>query len=713
MSILKLQCTILLLLFSVLVSAQKKGPPHKDLIRPITNGMIIHLDRGSPYEIKLELLEIDGVNYSAVYGNSPLGIKAISNTQNSNLFLLRSNGKIYPIEDLSGIFLSPFAPYSADYELTLNVDTSKHNVKIKGTIFYLTEETHLKRNTYNRVATGDLVLDTKTGLYYDDCGTPWIKLAKIQSKFHDPDHNVKFISPNPEGGEYETVKRLGKGENHNSKRFTGEVNFDIPILGTYNYSHTNNKLNHAKWDIVPHGLWGDKYNLGKNFLCNPTKNTNSTTLFLFDRSGSMASKGASGKSKIEEAKEAAFHSLNSMQNNGGSGQEAGFLTFSGSCIDNPTASQALNFSSDTQQLQNAINAIPHPSGGTPLKEAVDAATKRLQEYVRSNGNGNTPKLIVMSDGVSSCGKIRPPGVYSKGTPLQKRTSSRFASGFTSSNNFNSNTSNPEVSGLSQQPAVDIKYYTIGFDIKPGSEAERDLQYLARSSGGKYLNAQNEYELTRAFQRFFRLYRPKETSALNDLDPEGLRKFQEGVSSIRRENYSDAKDIFKELIASFPQDYNAVFNLALMYEANNHYTAAIEMFGQYLNLNPEAEDREWVLKQIELLIIDRTAFFEYTRNILNSDLEYLNLHFKKVQNGESISLAEEFKAFIREKQEYYKTLPELLSTGNRQLKIGAGEISRGLKNCTNLIKKDPENWDKNASPLLSVIYLNLERLIKSF
>lgn len=414
----------------------------------------------------------------------------------------------------------------------------------------------------------------------------------------------------------------------------------------------------------------------------------STTLFLIDRSGSMASNGVSGKPKIEEAKEAAYHSLNSLQNNPNLSQEAGFLTFSGSCVDDPTASQALTFSSNPQQVQSAISSISNPGGGTPLKEAVDAATNRLSDYVTSKGSGAPAKLIVLSDGVSSCNKIRPSNIYATGTEsLQKRNS-------------------PNNS------AVIVKYYTIGFDIRPGSEAERDLQYLAQTSGGKYLNAQNEYELTRAFQRFFRVYIPKPLPAMELIVQQDSVQFQEGITKIYDETYDKAKGIFENLYRSYNKDYNIIFNLALMYDANNYYADAIKMYELYLMLNPKAKDYNWVIQQIELLKKDRDYFFKYTKHILTSDLGYLNLHFKKIQNGESLRLAEEFKGFIEEKKDYYKTLPRVLGVQNKQISVTTKEISRGLQNCSKLIKKEPENWDKNASPLLSMVYLNMKRLIES-
>lgn len=430
-------------------------------------------------------------------------------------------------------------------------------------------------------------------------------------------------------------------------------------------------------------MYRKQYKLIGESVC---KNTSNYTLFLIDRSGSMQKKGISGERKIDEAKNAAIYSLQSLQNNQTISQKAGFLTFSGSCVPDPTANQSLNFSSNVQNIQNSILAIPNPFGGTPLLEAIDAATERLQNYLINNGSNKTSKLIILSDGLSSCKKVRPKGVYAKGVDMNKTTN---------------------------KPLVEIKYYTIGFDILPGSNAERDLQYLAQKTGGKYLNAKNNVELTRAFQRFFKVYNPKKSAALDNLEKEDEQKFIDGLSKIAEEDYSSANSLFEELYKLYENDAHIVFNLALMNEANDFHDQAIALFEKYLSLKPKAKDREWVLKQIELLKKDKEMFFEYTMRILKNDLEYLNLHFQKIQNGESLHLAEEFKGFIEEKIDYYTNLPKALNINKKTKKITCKEIARGLRKCSKLIKKEPANWDKNASSFLSQIYLSMERLIASF
>ena len=721
--------TLLFFLLSLSVMAQEKRPPHQDFIKPIINGMVIHMEKGAKYYINMSSFKINKRAYSYGYFNQSdpvlgLVIKKYPLVLKKTILVLEKDGKTYPLNNLRDTFEGE----TGEYKLFFNVNTQISSIDAKGTIFVLTKHLHLNRNLFNKVARGNLV--RKSGnIFVDEDGMEWILQSDLKNAYHNPAKNSKFLHPLSEGGEYETIRELCPDEfkyrvNINGlriKKITSDTLkgcnvINYPYGGSYNFGKTSNAFLHYFLDIEPHGNteWGKKYvTHDASYPCG-CKDSKSTTLFLFDRSGSMANKGISGKAKIEEAKDAAIHSLQSLQNTSGTRQEAGFLTFSGSCVTDPTASQPLTFSNDKQQLESAIRTIPRPGGGTPLKEAVDAATRRLQEYTMASGTTATPKLIVMSDGVSSCGKIRPPSVYGTGIPVPPDNASRFARNFMGTRPAANTTANlPKDNGDPGPIAVSVTYYTIGFDIKPGSEAERDLQYLAQSSGGRYLNAQNAYELTRAFQRFFRLYRPKEAPVLTDMDPESLQKFQEGVFHIKEEKYTRAKEVFKTLADRFPEDPNTLFNLALMYEAHDYYTAAITMFEKYLYLHPEAEDKEWVLAYIQLLIKDREIFLEYTKNILKSDLDYLDLHFKKIQNGESLQLAEEFKGFIQEKHNYYENLPDALGVTQKQLKTGIREIARGLKNCAKLIKKDPDNWDKNASPVLSMTYLHLERVLKSF
>lgn len=444
-----------------------------------------------------------------------------------------------------------------------------------------------------------------------------------------------------------------------------------------------------------------------------------STIFLIDKSGSMGLKGKSGKSKWEEAKEAALKATSSILNGESENQQVAFLTFSGGCVEDPTKYQKLMFNSNHKEVQQQINIIGTPGGGTPLHEAVISAKKRLQHYSANYGDGDVSKLIVLSDGVATCGEIRPKEVYGVGTKIITINGVSNTNGNSSSkatNNGNNSISTggsnnfiPKVNSFVGN-TIPIKYYTIGFDIKPGSQAERDLQYLAGQTGGKYLNTQNELELTRAFTKFFKVYYPKPNSSITNLNFEKEHVFLTGVEAIQEEVYRKAQHLFEDFCIENPEDYNALFNLALMYDANDFHLLAIEKFEQYLKLQPNAEDKDWVLEQILLLQNDMLHFFDYTKKILKTDLEYLELYFKKIQNGESLALAHEFKGFIQEKEFYYKDLPTKLGLEGKNEKRLCNTIQSSISKCAKYIKKDSSNWDKNASSALSLIYYNLETLI---
>ncbi|QHI36403.1 hypothetical protein IMCC3317_17660 [Kordia antarctica] len=708
----------IIVFYSLLISFVTYSQPHAELIDSLTNGMTVNLEHGDRFDISVKKIKINGFNY--IYGNIyalPAYIllpKKYPIVYKKIVFVLEKNNVTYVVNDLR----DQFQGESGEYKMYLNVNTDQ-DIEISGSIFVLNKESHLNRNKYNKVAKGMLI--RKSGsIFIDEDGMEWELQNQIANIYHNPAQNAKFLHKVKKGGEYETIRRiyLCEGEKKRILSSAGIIevisvqsdtlrgcNIIDPSItkkgGTYNFGQTSlmsifPQSEHSFFDIQPHGdiAWGNNYNiLDTDYPCleNPCEKFDkdiSYTLFLIDRSGSMAKRGISGKPKIQEAKEAAIHSLNSMQNNQEIVQEVGFLTFSGGCISDPTANQSLGFSSNIQFVQNSINTISNPNGGTPLKEAIDAATQRFQNYVTQKGSNSVAKLIVLSDGVSSCSKIRPSNVYAKG-----------ASYFSKNTFF--------------KKQIIVRYYTIGFDIKPGSEAERDLQYLAERSGGKYLNAKNELELTRAFQRFFKQYTPKKTPISIDLSKKQYTRFNEGIESVNKENYREAKDVFKELSIVYTNDYNIIFNLALMYEANNYFIHAIEMFKKYLQLNPRAKDSKWVLQQIELLQNDYKIFIEYTKRVVNKDLEYLNIYFKKVQNGESLKLAEEFKGFIKEKVEYYKNLPEIFNIGNKHLVINCKEISRSLNKCSKIIRKNSTNWDKNAIPFLSQIYLNLKKLAENW
>jgi tetratricopeptide (TPR) repeat protein len=303
-------------------------------------------------------------------------------------------------------------------------------------------------------------------------------------------------------------------------------------------------------------------------------------------------------------------------------------------------------------------------------------------------------LIVLSDGQATCQQIRPIGTYNYGQ-LGKKVITVSANQCGSDN-------------------YKIKYYTIGLNIAAGSPAERDLQYLSQISGGKYLNVQSQTQLERAFRKFNRIYVPKPSPYSNGLPTISTSKFDEGVSQINTESFSSALKNCEEFSKLHPDDCHGAYNLALMQEANDFYKNAITNYQKYLSLCPSAPDKEFVEKQIAFLEEEFRQFLLFQKEVVKSDLEYLKIHFDKIQNGQSVALAEEFKGFLKEKGDYYKNLSELTGkNSDRIFKKNCQEVALGLDTCAKTINRNPSTWDRDATPSLSMTYLNLERLLEGF
>ena len=426
--------------------------------------------------------------------------------------------------------------------------------------------------------------------------------------------------------------------------------------------------------------------------CNKKANS---TLFLFDLSGSMNGNGAnSTKSKLQQAKDASKSTLNALRNNNpGTRPEVGVLGFSGGCPGpngDPTTGDP-NFTTDFSLAELRIDGM-NAGGGTPLYEAIEVAQCKLAERLQTNGQ-KTGKLIVLSDGDATCKKIRPPGVYNSSKVYQWKIDVGA--------NKCGGTSSPQ-----------IKYYTIGFNISPGSPAERDLQFLAQSTGGKYLNVQSQTQLERAFRKFNRTYLPKPNPAINNLPSSSNSQFDKGVSQINSESFTSALETCEAFVKLHVNDCHGAYNLALMQEANDFYKKAIANYQKYLSLCLNAPDKALVEKQIIFLEEEFKQFLLFQKEVIKSDLEYLKLHFEKIQNGQSVVLAEEFKGFLKEKGVYYINLPELMGRTDRLFKKNTKEVADGLDNCAKTIKRNPKTWDRDATPVLSMTYLNLERLLDS-
>jgi tetratricopeptide (TPR) repeat protein len=462
------------------------------------------------------------------------------------------------------------------------------------------------------------------------------------------------------------------------KRLTDGV-YEIPM----NYSLSPTDINFSQLIYPGRSAFGNSTNTFQCFCA----------MFLFDLSGSMNENGAnSNVSKLQQAKNASKNALKGLKsNNSNSTPEIAVLGFSGDCIVDPTT-MISDFETDLSLVETRIDAMG-AGGGTPLIEAVLASECQLANYLSltMQDKGN---LIVLSDGQATCQQIRPIGTYNYGQ-LGKKVITVSANQCGSDN-------------------YKIKYYTIGLNIAAGSPAERDLQYLSQISGGKYLNVQSQTQLERAFRKFNRIYVPKPSPYSNGLPTISTSKFDEGVSQINTESFSSALKNCEEFSKLHPDDCHGAYNLALMQEANDFYKNAITNYQKYLSLCPSAPDKEFVEKQIAFLEEEFRQFLLFQKEVVKSDLEYLKIHFDKIQNGQSVALAEEFKGFLKEKGDYYKNLSELTGkNSDRIFKKNCQEVALGLDTCAKTINRNPSTWDRDATPSLSMTYLNLERLLEGF
>lgn len=417
-----------------------------------------------------------------------------------------------------------------------------------------------------------------------------------------------------------------------------------------------------------------------------------STLFLFDMSGSMSDHGGGTIPKMEQAKAAGRSTLQSMQNSGpGIVNEVAVYGFEGGCREDPTT-EIFRFGTDLNAAEASL-ARMQPGGGTPLGKAIRAAECKLADHLSANGQTDG-KFILLSDGQGTCGNIRPGGVYNS-APLQ---TSRYTIPAGQCGTATANT------------PLGVKYYTVGLNIPPGSAAERDLQYLSQLSGGKYLNVQNQTQLTRAFRKFNRIYQPKEQPALLNLPPSTVASFRAGVQEIKREEFADALPIYEAFAQENPTDCHGAYNLALTAEANDYFKLAMENYRRYLSLCPQASDQAFVQQQITFLEEEYSDFVAFQKQVVESDLAFLKLHFERIQNGQSVALAMEFRGFLQEKGDYYSKLPRLIDKEDRFFVNQTEDITQALERCSTLIRRKPETWDRDAIPIISLTYLNLQDLL---
>lgn len=176
---------------------------------------------------------------------------------------------------------------------------------------------------------------------------------------------------------------------------------------------------------------------------------NASLLLLIDVSGSMA--GA----KLKSAKQAALESIDTSLKKG---VEVAILAFSGSC-GNPI-SKRIDFTTDRQRLTNFVNSL-RSGGGTPLGNALKIANNYL--YKSKSRSSQTQMIILLADGDDNCGNI-----------------------------------NSVMANLRSQGII-FRHQTIGLEVKSNSNAARQLQSIAKTSGGVYHHVKDHKQLPNIFK----------------------------------------------------------------------------------------------------------------------------------------------------------------------------------------------------------------------
>lgn len=392
------------------------------------------------------------------------------------------------------------------------------------------------------------------------------------------------------------------------------------------------------------------------------------TIFLLDVSGSMID-----NDKIGQAKVSSLQMVKEMQENRKRGQDNSNVSvwlFGGECAPQDVR-QILPFTTNLTQAETVFRSrIPKPDGATPLHTAIDVSIGQMSGYLGSRPNLSEGRIIVLSDGENTCEEqIRPRGVYSQGSNIVHQK---------------------------------IRFLTIGFNVSAGSKAERDLQYLASISGGKYISADNQQQLSRAFEKMIRVYLPKLSGAANI-------EFERGVQTISKRDFSAALQIWTIYVQANPTDALGFYNLALTCEAAEDYKRAVENYQKYLKLAPDSSDAAEIRARIAKLEEDYRIEFVYYLNLLRSDLEYLKEYYKRLFGLKNDELAAEFAGFVAEKGVFYRNLAQILEIRSVRIERNANDLADSLDFLNRRVGSP--SFDRDAVSLLTVPIGHLEELVE--
>lgn len=424
------------------------------------------------------------------------------------------------------------------------------------------------------------------------------------------------------------------------------------------------------------------------------------TLYLIDVSGSM------GGGKITQATQAAYQSVASIESqyaNTPTQPDVAVLTFSGGCSPSSTRS-VLGFTPDLDQAKALFERGLGTGGGTPSPQALEVATQQMQAYLTANPSVQQGRIIMMSDGQSSCGAIRPPGVFSQSTTTVSAPST------TGSSTSSSSTASPLMStATGGAPLPPVQYLTVGFDIPPGSPAERDLQYLASSTGGRYFNAQNGPQLARAFRKLARVFRPKPIPDAYRLPEEQRALLDTGRAALRVSDFGSARAAYASFAEILPDEPAALYNLALALEGHDRYKGAAATYRQYLAAAPDAPEAEDLRQRIALLEQDYRDHYTYLTALVASDLVYLQDYYQRLFNRSNAALSDEFAGFIREKGPFYEDLTDALEVENSALDRAAEDLALTLERLARRV--GTPTFDRDAVSLLTLPIAHLEEIAR--
>ncbi len=175
------------------------------------------------------------------------------------------------------------------------------------------------------------------------------------------------------------------------------------------------------------------------------------TILILDASGSMWGQ-VGGRTKIEIAREAVGSMLASWPRNEALGLMAYGHRRKGDCKDIELLSRPANVTPDA--FQKMVNSL-QPKGMTPITASVRQAAEALKYTERK------ATIVLVSDGEETC----------KDDPCA-------------------------LGRELEEAGIDFTVHVVGFDL-PQGKAREQLQCLAKSTGGRYVEARDAAELNKA------------------------------------------------------------------------------------------------------------------------------------------------------------------------------------------------------------------------